>query len=589
MSFKVSKIQVQSNNISFKGEETKEVTEPQKEAEQEENFYERNKTAINAIAALGVAAIALATIRHFNSKPIKETEKQVTTNVRNTLDHKLGDLWQQLTKNKNCEEQIEAVLKSEDPAYKLGGIKYIALSDHLTPKNWENIFDNLISIKPSEKVTEADIMSNIRLFISKLKDAKELNPESINKILEKTKDFSLNNKLNILESPYVQSKSSKEQIKDILKFLDTVEQKEYTVLNKYSPKTATLEDLRTDYVWAYFKDSKIDKTYVEEFTKFLKSDKFSDNSKLQYMDKLTLYTLKQEHEQTEAGVQLLKAMMETIQGMNNPTYTPRHLENHNYNTYELAYRILSPIRSYDKFNICSNEEQLKYLKHIKELALKAPNNTGKWYNQMNLATIEIKTDLFYKTIEDRASIEIEDVEKFVDELLEDFKFAKENPGQEFEEWLTEFYKSNLKSQFSHFSFITNAQIMRLKFQYGKTMRDPEKFANINEVSERITKKINTFGKEYFNMKVNNSQGGTIEKAKSQIIEFLSKNKDFEETVEQLKTQELNKKTLKTLKQKIVIVYHPDRIAAKTEEEQKKATADFQKINGYIEILEKIVD
>lgn len=588
MSFKINKIQTQPNNINFKGEENKAVTEPQKEAEQEETFYERNKTAINAIAALGVAGIALATIRHFNSKPIKETEKQVTTNVRNTLDHKLGDLWQQLTKNKNCEEQIEAVLKSEDPAYKLGGIQYIALSDHLTPKNWENIFDNLISIKPSEKVTEADIMSNIRLFISKLEDAKELNPESINKILEKTKDFSLNNKLNILESPYVQSKSSKEQIKDILKFLDTVEQKEFTVLGRYSDKTITLEDIRADYVWAYFKDSKIDKTYVEEFTKFLKSDKFSDNSKLQYMDSLNLYTLKPELEQTEAGVQLLKTMMETIQGMNNPTYTRRYLSGEE-NTYELAYRILSPIRSYDKFNICSNEEQLKYLKHIKELALKAPNNTGKWYNQMNLATIEIKTDLFYKKIEDFTPIEIEDVEKFADELLEDFKFAKENFVKEDEEWLTGFLKSRLESQFSYFSFIINAQIMRLKFQYGKIMRDPEKFANINEVSKRITKKINTFGKEYFNMKVNNSQGGTIEKAKSQIIEFLSKNKDFEKTVEQLKTQELNKEALKTLKRKIAIVYHPDRIDAKTEEEQKKATADFQKINGYIEILEKIVD
>lgn len=537
---------------------------------------------------MGVAGIALATIRHFNSKPIKETEKQVTTNVRNTLDHKLGDLWQQLTKNKNCEEQIEAVLKSEDPAYKLGGIQYIALSDHLTPKNWGNIFDNLISIKPSEKVTEADIMSNIRLFISKLKDAKELNPESINKILEKTKDFSLNNKLNILKSPYVQSKSSKEQIKDILKFLDTVEQKEFTVLDRYSDKTITLEDMRADYVWAYFKDSKIDKTYVEEFTKFLKSDKFSDNSKLQYMDSLKLYTLKPKLEQTEAGVQLLKTMMETIQGMNNPTYTLRDLSGEE-NTYELAYRILSPIRSYDKFNICNKEEQLKYLKHIKELALKAPNNTGKWYNQMNQATIEIKTDLFYKKFEDLTPIEIEDVEKFADDLLEDFKFAKENFAKEDEEWLTGFEKSRLESQFSNFSFIINAQIMRLKFQYGKIMRDPEKFANINEVSKRITKKINTFGKEYFNMKVNNSQGGTIEKAKSQIIEFLSKNKDFEKTVEQLKTQELNKETLKTLKRKIAIVYHPDRIATKTEEEQKKATADFQKINGYIEILEKIVD
>ena len=121
--------------------------------------------------------------------------------------------------------------------------------------------------------------------------------------------------------------------------------------------------------------------------------------------------------------------------------------------------------------------------------------------------------------------------------------------------------------------------------------------------DEIFEKIENFGKKQFNTSGNNyyrKSGKTnsneskynfkdfvnnkTQEAKSKLLDFLKKDESLKDFAEIVENNKLDKNSLKNIKRKFAVKYHPDK--AKDDKQRALFTRIFQEINDSIEILQK---
>lgn len=161
-----------------------------------------------------------------------------------------------------------------------------------------------------------------------------------------------------------------------------------------------------------------------------------------------------------------------------------------------------------------------------------------------------------------------------------------------DEFFEELDAELLKQKFDLFALDSYMNLISEQLKY---VFEPEKAAKFQNISDKIA----DFGKKHFNIGSSSSSSGSgksnfaqdfvnnkTKEAKSTISEFLRKDKDLEELANVFDNDKLDEKTLKNIKRRFAVKYHPDK--AKDDNQRAEFTKIFQEINNAIEILEKTI-
>ncbi len=352
------------------------------------------------------------------------------------------------------------------------------------------------------------------------------------------------------------------------------------------------------------------KTFINKMVSSMKSDKIADNIKLQIANKI-LHSTRLHKLTKEERINMCKELLSMLK--NNSAKEFYEVFGKMGDKFSIGCRLLNEIKwlDYVDSSVITMEERLDFVKYLKKIGKETKIKKGSvfgnshYFNDLNNYEIRLKCDIFSKNSSKNMSME--DIEKFADEILEDFKNAKEN----FVEGSSIFDSSARRTMAfnyeNEFMLSVHLKIEELKIL---NMQDAEKLRKIEQKGKEIQDKILEFGKKHFNINPNskrtnsssrsrsnsdyNSGGNSWNFAKNKeanakqgLTDMLSGDKDFEEAVNQIKSGKIDTEFIKKLKRKVAIKYHPDRVGAKTEAEQAQATQRYQDLNGFIEILEKI--
>lgn len=607
MSLKVNNISNYHNKIAFKAEtEEKTAQKPSENKEEKKSYWERNKNAILAISALGIAGITFAAHHHLK-KVERFNDGDFIGALSRSAKAKLQDFKSNLKLHgDNTSEDIKNILSSDDGILKFEAIKHITenSSKHINEKTWENIFDTVTSLKPNNKLKEEFIVARINNVLEKMHENNLFKSEVIDKVLTKTENLNENFKVNILHNltegyfqnfEHIVPKFNSEQIEKSLNMIDKIQgndfvfQKSAGGMINFNTKI-NVTGLRYEFSKQIFENLKLDENFISQFKKVISNDKLSDDLKLQLIHGIH-YNHRLDNRYSDIGRKLDREMLLAI--FNNKA--DKYSEPHKFITtvnkkFDLGYSIYKDLSS-DYDNVAASlEEKLQFTRNLKKMYETLDDTKGQSYkiNELYNDELSFKRDIFFKNFSDNTTLA--DIEKFVDEMLNDFKAAKEHFID-----TNDFYSNRAKEDMSH---IFDSFRLRT-YMHLQKLKNPTKL-NGEKVSFKVEEKIEEFAEKYFGAKrsyknnyYNDSKFNSTDyfvdikskQAKATILDFLSNDKDFKDILEQLKTASINKNMIKNLKRKVAIKYHPDRIGAKTEEEQMKATADYQKINGAIDILE----
>ena len=521
--------QTTTNTQQSKTEENVQDTNVEKEETKkhentEKSFHIRNKGVLAAITAAGVTLLGLRTYNIARSKSFVSKElSKILDNLSEASRMKFKTFTKNFKKSSDNTEILNNILKEKDEGLKLAVIKHI--------------------INDSSKINEKNWETIYNSLV-------ELKPtEKIEKsVIEKT----------------------------VSNFLSVID------LNK-----------------------NIRNSIPNKMLASIKSDKIEDSIKLQIGNKLLTLMYISKLSPNEK-IQICKDLMSMIKNntANEFCWLAGRKTTRMRDKFSLGCNVLERIESSSLANIATVEEQFEFAKYLKKLGKETKiikgNVFGNSYhfNNLNILEIKLKCQKFNKDFSDNTTIE--EIEKFSKEVLNDYKNANDT-FIESSKIIDGMLKKTMKMQFEDkFMLPVYLNIEKLK---KSNMHDAEKFRKIEQLGKEIQNNIEEFGKKYFNINPNYKHTNTGSKSnydnarnfvkgkeaqsKKDLIDLLSKDKDFEQAVEQIKTGKLDIEFIKKLKKKIVIKYHPDRVGAQTEEEQQKATALFQKLNGLIEILEKI--
>lgn len=520
-----TKVNIQQSNTEEDAQDTKvQNGETKKNENTEKNFHIRNKGVLAAIAAAGITLIGLRTYNIVRSKSFINKElSRILDNLSEASRTKFKTFTKNFKKSSDNTEILNNILKEKDEGLKLAVIKHI--------------------INDSSKINEKNWETIYNSLV-------ELKPtEKIEKsVIEKT----------------------------VSNFLSVID------LNK-----------------------NIRNSIPNKMLASIKSDKIEDSIKLQIGNKLLTLMYISKLSPNEK-IQICKDLMSMIKNntANEFCWLAGRKTTRMRDKFSLGCNVLERIESSSLANIATVEEQFEFAKYLKKLGKETKiikgNVFGNSYhfNNLNILAIKLKCQKFNKDFSDNTTIE--EIEKFSKEVLNDYKNANDT-FIESSKIIDGMLKKTMKMQFEDkFMLPVYLNIEKLK---KSNMHDAEKFRKIEQLGKEIQNNIEEFGKKYFNINPNYKHTNTGSKSsyenarnfvkgkeaqsKKDLINLLSKDKDFEQAIEQIKTGKLDIEFIKKLKKKIVIKYHPDRVGAQTEEEQQKATALFQKLNGLIEILEKI--
>lgn len=490
----------------------------------EDGFHIRNKGVLAAVAAAGISLIGLRTYNLARSKSFVNKElSKILENLSETSKAKFKTFKQSFKKSSDNTEALNNILNENDDGLKLVVIKHIL-------SNSSKINDKNCGIIYDTLVT--------------LKPTEKIEKS----VIEKT----------------------------VSNFLSVVD------LNK-----------------------SIKKSIFDKMLTSIKSDKIEDSIKLQIGNKLlnNIYFFKSA---PDKKMQICKDLMAMIQNntANEFCWIAGRSTTKMQDKFSLGCSVLERIESSSLDNVITLEEKLNFAKYLKKTGKETNIVKGSifgnsyHFNNLNIIEIKLKCQKFNKDFSD--STTIEDIDKFTNEILNDYKNANDS-FIESSKIIDGILKKSMKMQFEDkFMLPVYLHIEKLK---KSNLHDAEKSRKIEQLGKEIQNKIEEFGKKYFNInpnykRTNTSSSSNYDNArnfvkgkeaqtKKDLIELLSKDKDFEQAVDQIKSGNLDIEFIKKLKKKVVIKYHPDRVGAKTEEEQQKVTAAFQKLNGLIEILEKI--
>lgn len=611
---------IDKKNINFKAEQKQEVKETQpEEPKEEKSFYERNKKALIALGTIGAAAIAIGTHHYIKGRNITKTAEQaadeaagkMSKKAKNVLDNFKNNL-DKLGKDDDATDIIKPILAENNPKLKLEAIEYLlgyeTNGKYINSNNWENIFDTLVSLKPSENIKPDQISGNINKLYETIAEKDIATPEVLDKIIAKlpqaSDDVKLNLSQHLIITHFSDSKLNREQAKKILDILNNVKQEKFD----YHPGTIifykdySAAGVRYHYNNRIFKEAKIDEDYIKDLKNVLNSDKLADDMKLQLMDDIYYNIYLKNEGETKKGIKLIKEMLSAFTQNKAVTYSvPNSLFSFKHDKFDLGCKLFSHANTYDNYNIFTTEEKLKIAQNLKEIAKNVKVNHAELggnvhnINNIYVEELNLRSKLFFEKLTPKTSID--DLDKFTDEMLNGYKEAKKHfiKGNKV---FDEIDEKLLQYTFSHFQLDTYHALMQKRL-YCLLKRDFEGIKKINEITDKIEK----FGQEHFNTGKSryynksgktNSSGSkfnfndffndTTKKAKSTLSEFLKKDDALKEFAQIVESDKLDKTVLKNIKRKFAVKYHPDK--AKDDAQRAEYTKIFQEINDAIETLEK---
>lgn len=606
-------------NIKFTSESQQEVTEQKtEEPKEEKSFYERNKKAHIALSAIGVAVIALGTHHYIKSRNVTDAAESATDKMTKKSQKAFNEFREKLNKlseNDDATNIIKTALADDNPALKLKTIDLLLQKNgkHINENNWEDIFNSLVNIKPTESIKPEKISPKVNELYNILLDKNIVNNYVIDKIIEKLPEASDNVKLSLAQKlidkiykkgEYIDNDLNFEEIRKILSILDNVKQEKFDYhVDKYlTYKDYNISGLKYHYNKKLYTETEIDNTYITDLKNILNSNSLSDNDKLQLTDDIYYSKFIEKGKHTKEDMVLIKEILKSFEKNKADIYHPSNQPFlHKHDKFSLEARLFGHAYTYDNFNVFTTEEKLKIAKSLKEASKKVKVNTASldgnahFINDIYTKELDLRSKNFFEKLTPETSIN--DFDKFIDEMLDSYTEAKAHfiKGDEIFEKLDE---DLLKQKFTIFQLDAYIELMKrqaeclLKF-------DTQGSKQIDEIFEKIEK----FGKKHFNTSENyyykksgktnsnerkyNAQdfvNNKTQEAKSKLLDFLKKDEALKEFAEIVENNKLDKISLKNIKRKFAVKYHPDK--AKDNNQRAEFTEIFQEINDSIEILEK---
>lgn len=632
MDLNVSEINgIYKKNINFKSEIKEEAKDNNPVKEEEKSFYERNKKAIIALGVIGAAAIALGTHHCLKNKhteklseatgdaasdavgkaqeKVNDTMNKKATDKLNEFKEKLG----KLSDNEDATAHIKSVLSDDNQKLKIEAISHLFSEEgkHINANNWEEIFNTLISIKPSENIKSDSITSKINKLYDFMLEKEIANPETIDKIIAKIPDAQDEVKLNIaqklIETAYKGDKTfetqlSNEQTKKIINLLNGIKQEkfDYTPGGMISYKGYSTAGLKYEYNSKYFKEQNLDENFIKEIKDTLNDSTLTDELKLQLSD--DIYMAKfcgDDKENSKEGIRLAKELLNAFDGNKAEKYSkPNSFITFTNDKFSLGCRLFSHASTYDDFGVFTTAEQLKIVKNLKEMSKNVEINTSilggnsHHINGLYSRELHLETQLFFE----KATFDTpaDEYVRFTDDILNGFAEAKEKfiRGNDIFDGLEE---ELLKTYFETFRTQTYFDLS-IKLSKANYLKDAQEIEKIN----KITDNIEAFANKHFNVggnKYNNSGNANGSKfnfddfvsdktteAKSKIKELLNKDDELKDFTAKLDDENLDANTLKNIKRKFAVKYHPDK--AKDDAQRAEYIRIFQDVYSSFEILEK---
>ncbi len=599
MSLSVKKIDnLNIKQTNFKGAETKDTPKPKDENE-EKSFLERNKVALTALGAVGVAAIAIATHRSFKHKDV--SSRKLFDSFKDDLS-KLGE-------KGDATSIINGILSKNDDKLKFDAIGHLlnTESKYINSNNWESMFNVLTELKPSEKIKQERISSRLNVLFETIAKKDIVSPEVLDKIISKLTNISEDSKLNLSQKIIDNSsrnpkiKLNKAQIKNMLNILDGVKQEkfDYRIGDIVYLKEQSVSNLRYDYYNKYFTDGKVDETFINDLSKVFESKNLNEEHKLKLVDDIYISTFVRDISGNQVkdsninkdSIQLVKTMLKFTANSKQEMF-PGGLRN--ISRAELGSKLLSKADLFDSYNIFSTEEKYNIAKKLKGMLNdEIKSNAGMFgahsINDIYIKELSYKNQLFMK--ENAATASVDDIAKYVDEMLAGYKEAKEGFVKgSFSDTLDELL---LQQKFELFFLDMYIQLAERQIKSAFELNF-EKTKNIDGIINKIKNfSEKTFGTNYEKYKNKSSNGGSkfdyesfcsdkVKDAKSVLTKYLNKDDKLKEFADVLNSDKLDAKTLKNIKRRLAIKYHPDK--AKDDAERNEYTKIFQQINNAIEIL-----
>lgn len=632
MDLNVSEINgIYKKNINFKSEIKEEAKDNTPVKEEEKSFYERNKKAIIALGVIGAAAIALGThhcLKNKHTEKLSEAAGDAASDavgkaqekVNDTMNKKATDKLKEfkeklgkLSDNEDATAHIKSVLSDDNQKLKIEAISHLFSEEgkHINANNWEEIFNTLISIKPSENIKSDSITSKINKLYDFMLEKEIANPETIDKIIAKIPDAQDEVKLNIaqklIETAYKGDKTfetqlSNEQTKKIINLLNGIKQEkfDYTPGGMISYKGYSTAGLKYEYNSKYFKEQNLDENFIKEIKDTLNDSTLTDELKLQLSD--DIYMAKfcgDDKENSKEGIRLAKELLNAFDGNKAEKYSkPNSFITFTNDKFSLGCRLFSHASTYDDFGVFTTAEQLKIVKNLKEMSKNVEINTSilggnsHHINGLYSRELHLKTQLFFE----KATFDTpaDEYVKFTDDILNGFAEAKEKfiRGNDIFDGLEE---ELLKTYFETFRTQTYFDLS-IKLSKANYLKDAQEIEKIN----KITDNIEAFANKHFNVggnKYNNSGNANGSKfnfddfvsdktteAKSKIKELLNKDDELKDFTAKLDDENLDANTLKNIKRKFAVKYHPDK--AKDDAQRAEYIRIFQDVYSSFEILEK---
>lgn len=632
MDLNVSEINgIYKKNINFKSEIKEEAKDNTPVKEEEKSFYERNKKAIIALGVIGAAAIALGThhcLKNKHTEKLSEATGDAASDavgkaqekVNDTMNKKATDKLKEfkeklgkLSDNEDATAHIKSVLSDDNQKLKIEAISHLFSEEgkHINANNWEEIFNTLISIKPSENIKSDSITSKINKLYDFMLEKEIANPETIDKIIAKIPDAQDEVKLNIaqklIETAYKGDKTfetqlSNEQTKKIINLLNGIKQEkfDYTPGGMISYKGYSTAGLKYEYNSKYFKEQNLDENFIKEIKDTLNDSTLTDELKLQLSD--DIYMAKfcgDDKENSKEGIRLAKELLNAFDGNKAEKYSkPNSFITFTNDKFSLGCRLFSHASTYDDFGVFTTAEQLKIVKNLKEMSKNVEINTSilggnsHHINGLYSRELHLETQLFFE----KATFDTpaDEYVRFTDDILNGFAEAKEKfiRGNDIFDGLEE---ELLKTYFETFRTQTYFDLS-IKLSKANYLKDAQEIEKIN----KITDNIEAFANKHFNVggnKYNNSGNANGSKfnfddfvsdktteAKSKIKELLNKDDELKDFTAKLDDEKLDANTLKNIKRKFAVKYHPDK--AKDDAQRAEYIRIFQDVYSSFEILEK---
>lgn len=606
-------------NIKFTSAPQQEVKEQKtEEPKEKKSFYESNKKALIALSAIGIATIALGTHHYIKSRNITDAEKSATDKITKKGQKALNKFKEKLNKlseNDDATNIIKTALADDNPALKLKTIDFLLQKNgkHINENNWETIFNSLVNIKTTESITPEKISSKVNELYNILLDKNIVNNYVIDKIIEKLPEASDNVKLSLAQKlidkiykkgEYIDNNLNFEEIRKILSILDNVKQEKFDYyVNEYlTYKDYNISGLKYHYNKKLYTETEIDNTYITDLKNILNGNSLSDNDKLQLINDIYYSKFIEKVNHTKEDMVLIKEILKSFEKNKTDIYHPSNQPFlHKHDKFSLEARLFGHAYTYDNFNVFTTEEKLKIAKSLKEASQKVKVNTASldgnahFINDIYMKELDLKSKDFFEKLTPKTSIN--NFDKFIDEMLDGYTEAKAHfiKGDEIFE---KFDEDLLKQKFTIFQLDAYIELIKRQTECLSKF-DTQGSKKIDEIFEKIEnfgkKQFNTSGNNYYRKsgKTNSNESkynfkdfvnNKTQEAKSKLLDFLKKDESLKDFAEIVENNKLDKNSLKNIKRKFAVKYHPDK--AKDDKQRALFTRIFQEINDSIEILEK---